>query len=259
VNEDVADLYRGDLGQFIARRTALAKTLRTTDAPAAAAVAKLRKPSVSAWAIDQVAAEEPGIIAGLLAAGADALEAQRLVAHGAGSGDHIRAAATRVRDAIEAAARAAESTLAASGHATGDETARQIRTTLQSAATGSVDARLALWRGTLDGSLGPAGFADDSAGADPPELAAALAPLRRPPPPRPARAGPAQSAPKRNIGEQRAAAQLLDNARRAREMATAKRDQADRLAATARAAEEEALAAEAAASVAESRVPRVSG
>ena len=141
------------------------------------------------------------------------------------------------------------------GHATGDETVRQIRTTLQSAATGGVEARLALWRGTLDGNLGPAGFGEAPEGhADPPELAAAIAALRRRVAPRPTRSAAAQRAPKPDIAAERAAARLLDAALRAREMATAKRDQADRLAATARAAEEEALEAEEAATAAETRV-----
>ena len=100
MNDDVIALYRGDLGQFVARRTALSKALRPADASAAAAVAKLRKPSVSAWAIDQVAAEDPDLIADLLAAGADARQAQQLVADGTGSGDDLRAASARVRDAL---------------------------------------------------------------------------------------------------------------------------------------------------------------
>jgi hypothetical protein len=254
VNDEVINLYRGDLSQFVARRTALSKALRAADAPTAAAVAKLRKPSVSAWAIDQVAAEDPDLIANLLAAGADARQAQQLAAEGKGSGDELRAASTRLRDSLEAATHAAEASLAATGHATGDETVRQIRTTLQSAATGGAEARVALWRGALDGNLGPAGFGQDTEGhPDPPELAALLAALRRTVAPSPARSGPARRAPTPDPAAERAAAQRLDVARRAREMATAKRDQADRLAATARIAEQEARDAEEAASAAETR------
>ena len=149
----------------------MAKELAATDATAAAAVRKLRKPSLAAWAIDQVAAQEPRHVAELLAAGADARDAQHAVAEGTASGDDLRARVARLRNAVDEAARSAESTLASSGHPAGEATARQIRDTLHAAATGRSDSRVALWRGTLDTNLSPAGFGESAGGdPDPPEL-----------------------------------------------------------------------------------------
>src|SRR6202035_2457674 len=74
--------------------------------------------------------------------------------------------------------------LEGAGHARGEDTARRIRATLQSAATGTAAERLALWRGTLDHEVASSGFgALDGTDDDAAELAAVLAPLRRAAPP----------------------------------------------------------------------------
>jgi hypothetical protein len=256
IPDDVATIYQGPLDGFIARRTALAKQLRSSDADAAAAVGKLRKPSVSAWAIDQLAVESPDLLAELLAAGADAGRAQRAVAEGVGSGEALSVASARVRDALDAAVRAATTVLDSNGHATGEEAARRIRTTLQAAASGSPDERAALWRGTLDRDLAPAGFgAPEGLDDDIPELAAVLAPLRREPSAQQGRPPADRSRQARDVAAQRAAeteaAEKSKSAARAREMADTKRQHADRLAGEAKRAEEDAAAAEAAAQTAE--------
>lgn len=73
--DEVVDLYRIDPGEFVEARAALVKELRAAKrAEEARAVVKLRKPTVSAWALDQVAAEQPELIEAVLAAG-EALEA----------------------------------------------------------------------------------------------------------------------------------------------------------------------------------------
>ena len=129
---------------------------------------------------------------------------------------------------------------------------RQIRDTLHAAATGGSDSRVALWRGTLDTNLSPAGFGETAAGdPDPPELTKALAALRRSSAPtgrpslrvlHPARKKPSVD---------REAERLAAAARQARSTAAAKREQADRLAQAARLAEAEAVAADEAAHSAE--------
>src|SRR3954462_3095984 len=49
--------------EFVAERTRLAKGLRADgDRPGAAEVAKLTRPSAPAWALNQVAREEPGVV-----------------------------------------------------------------------------------------------------------------------------------------------------------------------------------------------------
>ena len=223
----------------------MAKALAATDPAAAAAVRRLRKPSLAAWAIDQVAAQESRDVAELLAAGAHARDAQQAVAEGTASGDELRAAVARLREAADEVARSAESTLASSGHPVGESTPRQIRDTLHAAATGGSDNRVALWRGTLDANLTPAGFGDTAAAdPDPPELTKILAPLRRSSAPT-ARASLRVLRPVRKEPSlDREAERLAAAARQARATAAAKREQADRLAQAARLAEADADAAE---------------
>lgn len=246
---DAADLYRGPLEDFVARRTALVRELRRTDREAAGAAGKLRKPSAVVWAIDQVAAEDPSLTAELLAAGADAREAQGNVAAGTASREDLRIATGRLRDAVEAAALAAVGVLTGAGHAASEDTTRRIRTTLQAAATGGAEARRGLWTGTLDRELDVAGFGVvGEPYDDPSELAAILAPLRRPsapPTPRPA-PEPASAGPKglERRQAERDEAKLRAAAERARDAADAKRRQADRLSAEARTAADEATVAE---------------
>ena len=218
---------------------------------------KLRKPSVGAWAIDQVSVENPDLVAELLAAGLDAREAQQAVADGSRSGEDLLVATARVREAVEAALRAAAQVLDRSGHAMAEETARKVRTTLTAAASGGAAERVALWRGTLDRDLTPTGFgAADVPDDDQPELAAVIAPLRRQTSPR--LGGSVTGRRRQEAGDrvaqlaaERGAAERLKVAARARTLATTKRQYAERLAAEARAAEKDATAAERAAAAAE--------
>jgi hypothetical protein len=260
---DTASLYHGPLEDFVARRTAMARELRRTDPEAAAALSKLRKPPASAWAIDQLPADNAQLIAELLAAGADARDAQWSVAAGSGGREDLLVASGRLRDAVEAAARAAIAVLERDGHGTGDETARRIRTTLQAAATGGAVDREALWAGTLGGDVDVAGFgAAQEPGADSAELAAVVAPLRRDPSSHPMpepkdRASITVDLVAKRAAE-RSAANLAAAAERAREAAVAARREADRLTEEARIAVERASVAEqvAAAAEATARVAR---
>ncbi len=252
----VSTLYHGPLEDFVGRRNDLVRTLRSTDADAARAAGKLRKPPVTVWAIDQLAVEDRDLLAQLLAAGADARHAQQAALADPGSGEDLLLASGRLREKVEAAVRAAAKLASGAGHATGEDTVRRMRTTLQAAATGSAAERVAIWHGTLDQELDSTGFAmpgdlDDDA----PELATVLAPLRRAPSrerdhstrvsARPVGDLSARRAAERALAEHRAAAD------RARTIADAKRQQAERLIQGARTAEEEAAAAERAARDAE--------
>lgn len=253
---DATDLYRGPLEDFVARRNALVSELRSSDPDAAGAAAKLRKPSVAVWAIDQLAGDDPDVVVELLAAGADAREAQHAAATQDDSRDALLAATGRLRDAVEAVARAAVGVLESAGHASSDETGRRIRATLQTAATGRAADRLALWRGTLDRDLAPSGFgAVDAPEPDGAQLAAVLAPLRRPGSAKPRRQTQGRSQPRIEARErqeaERAAATQDATAERARALATTKRLAARRVAEAARVADDEAAAAERAADEAE--------
>lgn len=253
---DLAVLYHGPLEDFVARRTSLVRELRSTDPAAAALIAKLRKPAVGMWAIDQVAAGNPSLVAQLLAAGADARNAHQNVAAGSERREDLLAASGRLRDGVDSAARAAAEVLEDAGHALSDETDRRIRATLQAAATGGVAQRLALWKGTLDRDLDVAGFgAAEAPDDDPAELAHILAPMRRASSHADESANLDHAAANPDLIARRQAerdvAGLRAVAKRARSAADAKRGQADRLADEARAAAEEASAAEQAANAAE--------
>ncbi len=230
----------------------MAKELAATDAAAAAAVRKLRKPSLGAWAVDQVAAQEPRLVAELLAAGADARDAQHAVAEGTASGDDLRAGVARLREAIDEAARSAESILASAGHPVGEATVRQVRDTLHAAATGGSDSRVALWNGTLDSNLSPTGFGETADGdPDLPELTKALAALRRSSAPTGRASLRVLRSARTESSVDREAERLAAAVAQARFTATAKREQADRLAQAAQLAEADAAAADEAAHAAE--------
>ena len=253
---DTASLYRGPLEDFVARRTALVRELRSSDKAAADAAGKLREPPVSAWAIDQLAVDNPALITGVLAAGADARDAQRNVAAGTENRDDLRLATGRLRDAVDAATRAAVDVLTEAGHAASVEADRRIRTSLQAAATGGAVERRQLWTGTLDRDIDVAGFGGvDESEDDDPELAALLAPIRRetqaisPAPTSSRRTSTAteriaQREVERDIAKKDAAAEA------ARTFAQSARHQADRLAEEARVAARKAVEAEDAAAAA---------
>ena len=91
------ELYGAPPDEFTARRDARAKELRKTDRAAADAVKKVRRPSVSAGAVNQLVRRAPDDVEALLAAG----EALRQAQLGGGDRDAIRAAARDEREAVE--------------------------------------------------------------------------------------------------------------------------------------------------------------
>ena len=101
------ELFRLDPEAFVAARDALAKELRAAgDRDTAAAVKQLRRPTVAVWALNQVAARDPDVVAELR----DATQATK-------DADDLRAALARRRDAINAVVRAARDVLASAGRA----------------------------------------------------------------------------------------------------------------------------------------------
>jgi hypothetical protein len=132
----VDELYGAPPGEFIARRDALAKELRSSDRAAADAVRKLRKPSVSAAAVNRLARSAPDDVEALLAAG----EALRQAQLGGGDRDAIRAAARDEREAVEKLVGEAGKLSAA--------VLEEVRETLHAAATDE-EARELVRRGVL--------------------------------------------------------------------------------------------------------------
>jgi hypothetical protein len=106
----VAQLYGGAPDAFVATRKRLAGALRADGRrDEAAAVAKLRKPSRLAWALDAAVAADPSL-GGRLAAAA------RAVADAQEGGGDVRGAIAELRATIDAVADAARRAAGAGGH-----------------------------------------------------------------------------------------------------------------------------------------------
>ena len=253
LDEHRAALYREPLDGFVRARAELTRTLRTArDRDAAAAVAKLPKPSLGAWVVDRLAGLAPDLVRDLLAAAADARDAQR-----PGAAEALREASARVRGLLDAG-REARAILEEAGHPASDATVRRVQTTAQAAAAGTAAEREALLRGTLDRDLDPPGFGP--AGEPEPDTDAVVAAIRDRR--RPAHSAVLELRPRQapaadevrvdeltaavRRAEREAEARHRDAGRSAAE-AERRRARADRLGAEARAAEQEADAAEGAA------------
>jgi hypothetical protein len=110
------DLYSLPPEEFTAARNALAKELKAAgDKDGAAEVAKLRRPSVGAHALNQVAHEQPDLIEAALDAGIALREASEAAAEGDASG--LRDATVAERAAAQLVAKAAKPHLGSRGDA----------------------------------------------------------------------------------------------------------------------------------------------
>jgi hypothetical protein len=195
VTSDIADveerLYGADLDEFVQQRTAAAKDLRGRgERGAAAAVAKLPKPSVAAWVVNRLARDEAKAVAELLDAGARL----RSVQLGAGSSSDLRTAAEAQEAALRSLMRSAERIADGRGSAA-PATLDRVRETLHAAA---LDAELAeqVRRGVLVREQRAVGF---------PTLAIPAERRRPAPKPgaKPARRKAAPAKPRDEVGEKR--------------------------------------------------------
>jgi hypothetical protein len=157
---DVATLYRAPIEGFIAARDSLAARLREDGrADEAAAVKALRKPTVPAWAIDQLAHADAKGVGELLEAGAEVHAAQQATLTSPRAAERLRAATTARRAVIARLVAAAEEVLRRSDR---DPTSHveAIAATLEAA---SADPELGdlLRAGTLDRpAVATGGFGD---------------------------------------------------------------------------------------------------
>jgi len=129
------DLYGLPLDRFVAERGALAKELRKGgQRERAAEVAGLRKPSVAAWAVNQLVRTQSSAVAALFKAG-DALQrAQSQLLAGRSDGDALREAVARERDAVDELAEKARGLLSSEGHELTPTTLERVSDTLHAAA-----------------------------------------------------------------------------------------------------------------------------
>ena len=170
--------------EFVAARDELARRLkREGDAEAAARVKALRRPPLSAWAVNRLAREQGPALAPLLAAGERLRAATQAALAGEGAAE-LRAAAKAEREAVAGLVQAALELLSEAGHPTTDATRDRVAATLHAAAASPEAAEL-VRNGRLTADLDPSGFGTtpDAAFGDEP------APAARPAGRRPARRG----------------------------------------------------------------------
>jgi hypothetical protein len=135
---ELDELYSAPFDEFIARRDALAKSLRKDgERQQADEVKRLKKPALSAWVLNQLPRDA---VNGLIAAGAALRQAR--------GGDTLRDATRDERAAVDDLSSQATALLRQAGHPVTDKTAGEIRDTLHAAALDD-EAREALAAGRL--------------------------------------------------------------------------------------------------------------
>ena len=157
MDPEVEALYGLPLDEFIKARDALAKARsKEQGKEAGAAVKGLRKPSVVAWALNQLARQHPDDVEALLEAGARLRRAQTAALEG-GDPAELREATRAENREVQALAAQAGSILRGAGRGGSATQEERLAATLRAAA---VDTEAADWlrRGVLTEELSPAGF-----------------------------------------------------------------------------------------------------
>ncbi|MDX6682273.1 MAG: hypothetical protein QOG94_2312 [Solirubrobacteraceae bacterium] len=186
---DVDDLYGLPFDRFVAERGALAKALRSArERERAAQVAALRKPSVAAWAVNQLVRTQHDAVAELYAAGDALRDAQADLLAGRGDGRALRAAGEAERAAVQRLVETARGLLTSDGHELSETVVERVADTLHAAALDE-HAREQVREGRLERELRHVGLGLGEA----PAPAAGSAPKRA--------AGAKGSAPKRAAAE----------------------------------------------------------
>jgi hypothetical protein len=271
--DDVDALYGLPLDEFTPARNELAKQLRKEgDKERADEVKALAKPSVAAWAVNQLARRRGARVKKLLEAGEALRKAQEKALEGGGA-DALRKATQAERDLVMELRREARELLAESGRPAPDSMLERIGSTLSNAAV-DPEARELLEAGRLVEEVESSGF-DAFAGMALP--AGGAAPPKRKAEPKPKAAPKARpsgaeekeraAAERKRAAELRRRAHELERVARAaeREAQRAARDAeraaqaAERAAEEAAAAQEEADTARAAADAAQAEVASLNG
>jgi len=159
--DEPADLYDLSPAAFTAARDALAKKLKAAGENAEATrVKKLRRPSRTAWALNQVARHRPDMVAAVFAAGASLRQAMEQAL--AGDPSAMRGAQEAERRALDDAVSAGAAALAGEGQAATEVAKQRMAGTLRAAV---VDDAVAadLKAGTLDQDREAPGFGLDAA------------------------------------------------------------------------------------------------
>jgi hypothetical protein len=151
----------------------LAKALRKDgEREPADEVASLRKPSVAAWAVNQLVRTRPGELQALFAAG-DALQsAQSDLLAGSGDASALRDGVTNEREAVEALVDLARGLLSSGGHELTPTTLERVSQSLHAAALDE-DARAEVEAGCLTRELRHVGLGQGGLAGQPAAAAGA--------------------------------------------------------------------------------------
>jgi hypothetical protein len=147
------NLYGLPLERFTEERNAMAKGLRReARRDAATEVAKLRKPSVAAWAVNQLVRTQQREVAALFDAGDALQKAQADLLAKQGDADSLRRALDAERAALEKLIEKARGLLSSDGHELTPARIEQVSETLHAAALDE-DARAQVRDGCLEREL----------------------------------------------------------------------------------------------------------
>jgi hypothetical protein len=225
---DASDLYGLPLERFVPERGALAKSLRGQGRrEEASRVAGLRKPSIAAWAVNQLARTQHREIEALFDAG-DALQrVQADLLAGRGEAAALREAGAAERDAVDTLLERARGLLTSAGHELTPATLEKVAETLHAAAL-EEEARAQVREACLERELrhvGLGAFAGDTAAA--PALRRKPAERERAQPARKVQSYRERGQPDRKLS-QRERAQRVKAARKAEEDARRAAERAHR-------------------------------
>ncbi|HYZ82397.1 MAG TPA: hypothetical protein VE571_14065, partial [Solirubrobacteraceae bacterium] len=132
---DVQELYGLALDRFVPERASLVRALRSAgEREQAAAVAALRKPSVAAWAVNQLVRTQGRELQALLEAGDALRNAQADVLAGSADARDLRSTAERERTAVDGLVNTAKGLLSSSGQELSAATLERVADTLHAAA-----------------------------------------------------------------------------------------------------------------------------
>ena len=158
LDRELDELYGLPLDEWTRARNDLATRLKKAhQTEQSEQVRGLRKPSVVAWAVNQLARREPKRVEALLRAGERLRAAQEQALRGKAAASDVNAAARAERDAVRDLVFAARDVLEEAGHAASPATLDRVSQTLRA---GAVDerGRELLTRGRFDEELKGVGF-----------------------------------------------------------------------------------------------------
>jgi hypothetical protein len=163
VDPEAEALYGLPLEEFTKARDALARaTAKEPNKEGGAAIKALRKPSVAAWALNQLARRHPDDVTALLEAG-DRLRRAQTAALEGGDPAELREASRAEGAEVQALAGQARSILTDAGRGGSPTQEERLATTLRAAAV-DPEAGDLLRRGVLTAELSAAGFGFGTAG-----------------------------------------------------------------------------------------------